>query len=104
VIDETRREIERLRQEPVPHDELDVVKRHMLSDMVKTLDTPFNIASYIGNMFCYGTYPTYFNEHIEAIDKCTSEQLLQVAQRYLNLDQLRIVIACDKNQLPQQEF
>ena len=67
----------------------------MLSDLVKTLDSPFNIAAYIGNMFCYGTYPTYFNEQVDAIINCTSEQLRDVAQKYLNPSLLRIVIAGD---------
>ena len=99
VISETKHEIQRLNQEQIPQQELEIVKRHMLSDLVKTLDTPFNIASYIGNMFCYGTYPTYFNDHIEAILSCNSEQLLTIAQKYLNIDNLRIVVACDENKL-----
>ena len=95
VIEQTKHEIERLAQELIPQQELDIVKRHMLSDLVKTLDSPFNIAAYIGNMFCYGTYPTYFNEQVDAIINCTSEQLRDVAQKYLNPNLLRIVIAGD---------
>lgn len=103
VIKETKHEIERLTQEPIPQHELEIVKRHMLSDLVKTLDSPLNIAAYIGNMFCYGTYPTYFNEQVKDIINCTSDQLLEVAKRHLKLDQLRTVIACDKNKLPSMQ-
>lgn len=100
VIKETKHEIERLIQEPIPQQELELVKRHMLSELVKTLDSPFNIASYIGNMFCYGTYPSYFNEQVEEIINCTSQQLLEVAKRHMKLDLLRTVIVCDKSNLP----
>lgn len=103
VIDETKKEMQRLREEPIPDDELQIVKRHMLSEQVKTLDTPFNIASYIGNMFCYGTYPEYLNEHVQAIIKTTSNDLLEIAQRYFDTSMLRIVVACDKNKLPNNE-
>ena len=102
VINETKREITRLCEEQIPDAELQTVKRHMLSELVRTLDTPFNIASYIGNMFCYGTYPTYFNEQVQAIISTTSNELLDVAQRYLDTSKLRIVIACDQNELPKQ--
>ena len=99
VIDEVKNEILKLQKDPLPDDELKVVKRYMMSDLAKTLDTPYNIASYIGNMFCYGTYPTYFNKHIKEIMNVTSDDLHKIANIYLNLDKLRIVVACDKNKL-----
>jgi len=99
VIEETKKEIKKLTQEEISKVELEKVKKHMLSDLVKTFDTPFNIAAYIGNMFCYGTYPSYFNEQVEAIMNITTENLLDIAQKYLNIDKLRTVIACDKTKL-----
>lgn len=103
VINEIHNEIKRLRDELIPQHELETVKRHMLSDLAKTLDTPFNIASYIGNMFCYGTYPTYFNEQVQEIRNVTSQQLQDIARCYLDTTQLRTVIACDKNILPKND-
>ncbi len=100
VISETHNEIKRLRDELISQQELETVKRYMLSDLAKTLDTPFNIASYIGNMFCYGTYPSYFNDQVQEIRNVTSNQLQDIARRYLDISQLRTVIACDKNSLP----
>ena len=102
VIQETKKEMQRLCEEPIPRHELDIVKRHMLSELVKTLDTPFNVAGYIGNMFCYGVYPEYFNEQVQEIINATSDQLLTIAQQYLDLAKLRVVIACDKNNLSEQ--
>ncbi|MBP5687514.1 MAG: insulinase family protein [Muribaculaceae bacterium] len=100
VINETHNEIKRLHDELIPEQELETVKRFMLSDLVKTLDSPFNIAAYIGNMFCYGTYPTYFNEQVQEIRSVTSLQLQEIARKYLDISKLRTVIACDKNSLP----
>lgn len=103
VINEIHNEIKRLRDELIPQHELETVKRYMLSDLAKTLDTPFNIASYIGNMFCYGTYPTYFNEHVQEIRNVTNQQLQDIARHYLDTTKLRTVIACDKNILPKND-
>lgn len=101
VIEEVKKEMIRLIDKPIPDDELKIVKRYMISDLAKTLDTPFNIASYIGNMFCYGTYPTYFNEHVKEIINVTSHELHVIAAKYLDPEMLRIVIACDRNKLPE---
>ena len=103
VIKETKLEMQRLKQELIPQQELDIVKRHMISDLVKTLDTPFSIASYIGNMFCYGTYPSYFNDQVNAIMSTTSNELIETARKYLDIDMMQIVVACDKNKLPNEQ-
>ena len=104
VIEETKREMNRLREELISKSELQTVKRHTLSELVRTLDTPFNIASYIGNMFCYGTYPTYLNEQVQDILETTSSDLIDIANKYLDISKLRIVIACDKNKLANRHY
>lgn len=104
VINETKKEMQRLCEEQIPEQELQVVKRHMLSDLVKTLDTPFSIASYVGNMFCYGVYPEYFNEQVKAIQETSSKDLLDTAKQYLDINMLRIVVACDKKELPKSDI
>lgn len=100
VVEEVKNELIKLINEPIPDDELKIVKRYMMSDLARTLDTPFNIAAYIGNIFCYGTYPSYFNEHVKEIINATSEDLHEIAVKYLDPALLRIVIVCDKNKLP----
>ena len=103
VINQIHNEIKTLHDELIPQQELETVKRFMLSDLAKTLDTPFNIAAYIGNMFCYGTYPSYLNEQVKEIKNVTSQQLQDIARRYLDIEKLRTVIACDKNKLPKND-
>ena len=99
VIEEVKHEMKRLCDEPISLDELNLVRQFMLSDQVKTLDTPFNLASYVSSTWLYGVYPDYYNRQIDTILHATPVQLQQVAQRYLNLDKLRIVIAGDKSNL-----
>lgn len=104
VIDETKKEMNRLCEELIPDQELQMVKRHILSDLAKTLDTPISISGYLGGMFCYGIYPTYFNEQVQAIINTTRSELIEIAQKYLDTSKLRIVIACDKSKLPQRKI
>lgn len=100
VISQIHNEIKTLHDNLIPQQELETVKRFMLSDLAKTLDTPFNIAAYIGNMFCCGTYPSYLNDQVQEIKSVTSRQLQDIARQYLDISKLRTVIACDKNNLP----
>ena len=99
VIEEVKHEMQRLRDELIPLEELNLVRQFMLSDQVKTLDTPFNVASYVSSTWLYGVYPEYYNRQIDTVLHATPQLLQQVAQRYLNLDKLRIVIAGDKSAL-----
>ena len=93
LIDEVKLEIERLRQEPIPMEELEMVKSSMLSDLVKNLDTPFAIASNVSSVILFGIYPQYFNEQIKAIRSVTPADLLAVARRYLLEENLYTVVA-----------
>ena len=87
----------RLREEIVPQAELDIVKQNMLSDLVKTLDTPFNVAGYVASSITFGVYPEYFNEHVKAIIDITPVDLLQMAQRYLDENKLITAIAAPRS-------
>lgn len=93
LIDEVRREMDRLKHEPIPAEELEMVKSSMLSDLVKNLDTPFAIASNVSAMLLYDIYPEYFNEQIKAIRSVAPEELQEVAQRYFIDDRLYIAVA-----------
>ena len=68
----------------------------MISDLVKTLDTPFSQASYVSSTLLYGVYPEYFNDQVSTVLNMTAERLIKVAQKYLRADDLRIVIAGDE--------
>ena len=96
VIDEVKKEMHRLRTEPMPAEELSTVKQHMLSDLMKTLDTPFSIARYVADSFTVGIYPEYFNEQVDAILQCTPADVMEMANKYLLDTKMRIVIAGDK--------
>ena len=99
VIAEVKKEIGRLRSEPIGLDELSTVKRHLMSDLVKTLDTPFSIADYVGSTFLYGVYPEYFNRQVKEVHEATPDELRRLAVKYLDPAKLRIVVAGDKSKM-----
>lgn len=99
VMDEIRLELQRLRSEPVPDEELNLVRQNMLGDLVKTLDTPFNVGGYVASTITIGIYPEYFNDQVHTLRTIDAQQLLEMAQRYLRDDAMATAIVTDCNRL-----
>ena len=86
-------EIERLRTEPVPDEELALVKRIMAGEMMRILDGPFGIADVtIENILC-GEENTVAGENLRRIEALTPNDIRQLAHRYLAREDLVTVIA-----------
>lgn len=93
LIEEVKHEIERLRNEPIPENELEMVKSYLMSELVKTFDTPFSIASYVVSTELFGVSPDYFNCQVECVNTITPGDLQETAKKYLNPDNLITVVA-----------
>lgn len=99
VLAEICREMRRLREEPVADVELQLVRQYMLGDLVKTLDTPFSVGSYVSSIITFGMYPEYFNDQVRDILAVTAADLLEMARQYLREERMITVIAGDCNRL-----
>ena len=93
VVDEICLEMQRLREELIPDAELALVRNHMMSNLLKTFDTAFSLADYVGSTITVGVQSDYFNRHYSLLQSITPEQLRTLAQTYLIRDSLRIAIA-----------
>ena len=88
-------EIERLRTEPMPDEELSLVKNIMIGEMMRILDGPFGIADVtIENILC-GRDHTVIGENIRRIQAMTPADVQLLARKYLSREELVTVIAGD---------
>lgn len=93
ALQEIYAEIDRLRTEPIPDDELTLVKRMMIGEMMRILDGPFGVADVtIENILC-GDENTIVGENIRRIAAMTPDDLQRLARQYLTRDALVTVIA-----------
>lgn len=99
LIDEVKNEVRKLQEELISEEELEIVRSYMLSDLAKTLDSPFSIASLVGSNILYTTGEDYFNNQVNELLSITPEELKRVANEYLNVDKFYIAIAGDEKQL-----
>ena len=93
AIELIKTEIERLRSEPIPEDELEMVRRIMIGEIMRILDGPFGIADVTIETIMCGLDNSMIENNVERIMNYTPEELLDVAQRYLNTEDMVYVVA-----------
>lgn len=99
IIEQTRIEINRVRSEPVPLEELNNAKQQQLSELAKKLETPFRRASILKSTLLFNAPDDCFNRMWQTTRDITPEQLLQTAQTHLDPERLRIIAVADKSRL-----
>ena len=93
ALHEIYNEIERLRCEPMPAEELEMVKNMMAGEMMRILDGPFGIADVtIENILC-GTENRSIGEQLRRIRQMRPSDVQQLARRYLAREDLVTVVA-----------
>lgn len=97
ALTEIYAEIERLRREPMPDAELELVQNMMVGEMMRILDGPFGIADVtIENILC-GRDNASIGENIRRIRSTTALEVQQLAQKYLAREDLVTVVAGAEN-------
>ena len=88
ALQEIYREIERLRTEEMPAEELELVKNMMTGEMMRVLDGPFGIADVtIENILC-GFDNSVIGENIHRIRNMTPADVQRLARKYLAREEL----------------
>ena len=93
TITEIRKEILRLQQEPIPAEELDLVKSYFHGELLRELDGVFAQSDALKHKLNYDTDNTFYLRMIDRMKKCTSEDLLQAARKHLNIEEMYFVEA-----------
>jgi predicted Zn-dependent peptidase len=98
AVEQIFAEMERLKTELVPADELEIVRRSMLGEVMRILDGPFGIVDVvIENIQIEGSADTsgahnYLNDFIRKVEATTPERVRDLARKYLDRDAFTTVI------------
>jgi len=87
-----RTQIQKLQQQPVTDEELARVKAQVVAENVYQRDSVFYQAMQIGILETVGLSWRLLDHYVENIRAVTAAQVQQVAQKYLNDDQLTIAV------------
>ena len=80
---EVYKEIDRLKQEPVPNDELERVRNYMMGDFIRSIDGAFEISERYRQMASTGVDDRITTHLLDAVATVTPAQLQELAQKYL---------------------
>ena len=86
-------EIKKLRLEKISQQELDLVKNYMLGDLLRSFDGPFEISASFINIIDLGLDTNYYDKAIDAIRTITPDEIILIANKYLQEDILIKTIA-----------
>ncbi len=93
AMNEIFNELKRLREEKISNEELILVKNYMMGEFLRSFDGAFELSSTYRSIIDFDLTPNYFNKAIEAIKTITSEEILQLANKYLSEENFVTTIA-----------
>jgi zinc protease len=89
-------ELDRLREELVPVEELEMVKNYILGSMLKSSDGPFSMADKYKSVYFKGEDLSFYDRYISMINNVTSEELFAVAKEYFDPKEMLEVVVGKK--------
>jgi len=96
AVDEVTVEIERLRNELVEEEELNLVKNYILGSFLRSADGPFAMAELVKGVVEYGLEMDFYNNFVKTIKNITPEEIKQMAVKYLQPESLIKVVVGKK--------
>ena len=96
LVREVYHEIDRLQNDPVPEDELFMVKNYMLGEMCRSYESAFSLADAWMFVQVSGFGDTHFEDALNAVKDITPEEIRELAGRHLCKEKLKEVISGKK--------
>lgn len=96
ALNEIYFEIKRLREEPIPAEELQLVKNYMLGTFLRSVDGPFALAERFKGIMEYNLDYDYFDNYVATIKNISASQLRDLANNYLTQESMLELVAGKK--------
>jgi len=90
-------EMNRMRNEPVSMEDLQLVKNSMAGSFARSLESPQTIARFARNTYKFNLPKDYYQTYLQRLDGVTIADVSMMAQKYIRPDQAYIVIAGSKD-------
>ena len=86
-------EMKRLQTEPVSENELETVKSYLLGEFLRDFDGPFALAGSFKAINDFDLDYSFYDNYLHVLRNITSEELMRLAQQYLNPEDFYTVVA-----------
>jgi len=92
-------EMNRLRNEPVSADDLQLVKNSMGGSFARSLESPQTIARFARNTYKFNLPKDYYQTYLQRLDAVTIADVSTMAKKYIQPDNAYIVVAGSKDEV-----
>jgi predicted Zn-dependent peptidase len=92
-------EMERLRDEPVSEEDLQLVKNSMAGSFARSLESPQTIAGFARNTYKFNLPKDYYQTYLQRLEAVTIEDVSAMAKKYIRPDNAYIVVAGSKDEV-----
>lgn len=96
AMTEIEKEINILKKKPVSETELSLVRNYMLGSMLGSLENSLSHADKFKNIYFSGLDYDYYQSYIQIVRNISPEEVLNLANKYLNFDSFQKVIVGKK--------
>ncbi len=93
AVTEIYSELARLISEPVPVDELELVKKYLAGAFLRSLDGPFALSDRFKGLILHNLDYDYLNTYLEALQTINPLQIMEIASKHLTPDSMTEVIS-----------
>ncbi len=102
AIQEILKEIERLREEPPPDEELEGVQNYMSGSFVRQNSSKSGIAAQLAFLKLHGLDESYLLDYVKNVLAVSPEAISEMATKYIRPNDLTIVVVGDKEKVLKQ--
>ncbi|RLD21035.1 MAG: insulinase family protein [Bacteroidetes bacterium] len=92
-------ELNRMRDEDVTDDELELAKNFIAGAFARNLESPQTVANFALNTYRYDLPEDYYSSYLERLAAVDKETVRAMAQKYISTDQARIIIVGNKDEV-----
>lgn len=90
------RELERIREQPVPHDELQRAKQYVALGLPRRFETVGATADQLATLAVYGLPANFFDDYVQRIEAVTAADVQRVAREYVRPGRSVVVVVGDR--------
>lgn len=97
IIDETKREMDRLCTEPVGQEELDNVKNYMAGELARSFEGAFSVVDSQIFLVSSGLTEQFYGNTVKTLREITPDDIREMAVKYFSSSKLKISLAGKTN-------
>jgi predicted Zn-dependent peptidase len=88
ALEEIRKEMKRMRTEPVDGAELEIARNHFLGSLQSEVANPFSVTDKIKNIHLHNLPKDYYRNLFRRINEVTAKDLLTIGEQYVHEDSM----------------